>query len=177
MQRLKYQGLSAWDMTYAIDMAVASAVTYCLMTLVVPLLANRPVDPVGVLWAVISTVFVFRDTRAHSLSAGISRLAPTCVSLALCLPYLLLFPADPLAMIVLIAIGTLVMMLLGRRDDIGLTAITTVVVLIVAAGKPHDAWQQPLLRFADTIIGVAVGIAFKWIASLLFYRAVGREVR
>ena len=176
MPQPTYQRLSAWDIAYATDMAVASAVTYCLMTLIVPFLTNGPADSVGVLWAVISTVFVFRDTRAHSLSAGISRLAATCVSFALCQPYLLLFPADPLAMIVLIAIGALVMMLLGRRDDIGLTAITTSVVLIVAAGKPHDAWQQPLLRLADTIVGVAIGIAFKWTMSILFYRLVGRDV-
>jgi hypothetical protein len=25
--------------------------------------------------------------------------------------------------------------------------------------SPHDAWQQPILRLADTAIGVAVGIA------------------
>lgn len=73
---------------------------------------------------------------------------------------------------VLIAIGTLLMMLLGRRGDIALTAITTAVVLIVAASASQDAWQQPLLRLMDTIIGVAVGIACKWIASFLFYRAV-----
>ncbi|HEY1962945.1 MAG TPA: hypothetical protein VGG69_11040 [Rhizomicrobium sp.] len=42
-------------------------------------------------------------------------------------------------MIALIAIGTLLMMLLGRREDIGLTAITTAVVLIVAASKPQHA--------------------------------------
>jgi hypothetical protein len=33
------------------------------------------------------------------------------------------------------------------------------------------------LRLMDTIIGIAVGIACKWIASLLFYRAEGEEVR
>jgi hypothetical protein len=56
-------------------------------------------------------------------------------------------------------------------------AITTAVVLIVAANMPQDAWQQPLLRLMDTVVGVAVGIACKWIASFLFYRAMGAEVR
>jgi uncharacterized membrane protein YccC len=32
----------------------------------------------------------------------------------------------------------------------------------VAAVSPHDAWQQPILRFADTVIGVAVGVAAAW---------------
>ncbi len=29
--------------------------------------------------------------------------------------------------------------------------------------SPHDAWQQPILRFADTVIGVAVGVAAAWV--------------
>jgi uncharacterized membrane protein YgaE (UPF0421/DUF939 family) len=177
MPQLKFQRLSAWDIAHAIDMAAAAAITYGLMTFVIPLLVNRPVDPVGVLWAVISTVFVFKDTRARSLSAGLSRLTATFVSFALCLIYLALFPANPLALLVLVAIGTLVMMLLGRRDDIGLTAITTAVVVIVAASVSQDAWQQPILRLIDTIIGIVVGVACKWIASFFFYRAVGAEPR
>jgi uncharacterized membrane protein YccC len=177
MPQLIFQKLTAWDVAYAIDMAAAAVVTYCLMAFVMPLVVNRPVDPVGVLWAVISTVFVFRDSRARSLSAGLSRLLATFVSFVLCLIYLALFPANPLAMLVLLTIGTLLMMLLGRRDDIGLTAITTAVILIVAANVSQDAWQQPLLRLIDTIVGVAVGVACKWIASSLFYRAVGAEVR
>jgi uncharacterized membrane protein YgaE (UPF0421/DUF939 family) len=177
MPQLIFQRLSAWDVAYAIDMALAAVVTYCLMTFVIPLLVNRPVDPVGVLWAVISTVFVFRDTRARSLSAGLSRLIATFVSFVLCLTYLALFPANALAMLVLVTVGTLLMMLLGRRDDIGLTAITTVVVLVVAASVSQAAWQQPFLRLIDTIVGIAVGVACKWVASFLFYRAVGAEVR
>jgi uncharacterized membrane protein YgaE (UPF0421/DUF939 family) len=177
MPRLIVQKLSVWDVAYAIDMAVAAVVTYCLMTFVAPLLVNRPTDAVGVLWAVISTVFVFRDTRAHSWSAGLARLFATFVSFVLCLIYLALFPVNALAMLVLLTIGTLLMMALGRRDDIGLTAITTAVVVIVAASASQAAWQQPLLRLIDTVVGIAVGVACKWIASSLFYRAVGAEVQ
>jgi uncharacterized membrane protein YgaE (UPF0421/DUF939 family) len=166
--------LSAWDFAYALNLAIAAFVTYALATFVIPLIVNRPAEPVGVLWAVISAVFVFKDTREHSLSAGISRLVATCVSFALCLVYLLLFPADALGMAVLIAIGVLVMMIVGRRDEIGLVAITTAVVLIVAMDKPETAWQQPLLRLADTVLGVAVGIACKWTASFFFFR-FGRQ--
>ena len=125
----------------------------------------------------ISAVFVFRDTREHSLSAGISRLFTTCVSFVLCLVYLLLFPANPLGLAVLIAIGTLLVMLVGRRDEIGLVAITTAVILIVAAEHPQTAWHQPLLRLADTVAGVVVGSACKWIASFLFYRVSGQDAR
>ena len=70
-------------------------------------------------------------------------------------------------MAVLIAIGTLIAMSLGRRDDIGLTAITTAVFMIVAASEPQNAWVQPLLRFVDTMIGIKVGVACKWATSFI----------
>jgi hypothetical protein len=41
--------------------------------------------------------------------------------------------------------------------------------------SPHDAWQQPILRFADTVIGVAVGVAAAW-AGLRVTRPV-RQAR
>jgi uncharacterized membrane protein YgaE (UPF0421/DUF939 family) len=177
MMQVRPEKLSTWDVVHAVNLAITTFITYALTIAVTPLVTHRPAQPVGILWAVISAVFVFRDTREHSLSAGMSRLFATCVSFALCLVYLLLFPANPLGMAILIAIGTLLMTMAGRRDEIGLAAITTTVVLVVAAENPETAWQQPFLRLADTVAGIAVGIACKWIASLLFSFAGGQETR
>jgi uncharacterized membrane protein YgaE (UPF0421/DUF939 family) len=128
------------------------------------------------MWAVVATVFVFRETRVRSLSAGIARLLATCVSFALCLLYLLLFPFTSVGMAVLIGIGTVAMALLGRRDDIVTTGITTAVVMVVAAISPENACQQPLLRLADTVVGIATGVACKWGSLCLFYRITGGQV-
>jgi uncharacterized membrane protein YccC len=80
-------------------------------------------------------------------------------------------------MAALIAIGALLMILIGRRDETGLTAITIAVIMIIAASNPEDAWRQPLLRLVDTIVGIAVGVACKWIGSFVFFRIRGEEVR
>jgi hypothetical protein len=80
-------------------------------------------------------------------------------------------------MAALLAIGTLLMMLFGRREDIVTTGITTAVVMVVAAMAPNDAWQQPLLRLVDTVVGIAVGVSCKWIASFLFYKLMAEPVR
>ena len=93
MWRMKLSKLSAWDVAYAIDMAIACLITYWVMIFLLPRLVGWPSTSVGVLWAVISTVFVYKDTRTHSLSAGISRLTATFASFALCLIYLSLLPA------------------------------------------------------------------------------------
>jgi uncharacterized membrane protein YccC len=69
------------------------------------------------------------------------------------------------------------MAFLGRRDDIVTTGITTAVVMVVAAMSPQDAWQQPLLRLIDTVVGIAVGVACKWIGSSVFFSLTGKPVR
>src|SRR6202047_2375680 len=153
--------LSSWDVVYALNMAIACLITYWIMTHILSRFVDASSDFLGGMWAVVATVFVFRETRLQSLSAGIARLIATCVSFALCLLYLLLFPFTPVGMAALIAIGTIVMALLGRRDDIVTVGITTAVVMVVAAMSPSDAWQQPLLRLADTLVGIAGGVGGK----------------
>jgi uncharacterized membrane protein YgaE (UPF0421/DUF939 family) len=178
MQLFKYDRLSAWDVAYAVDMAIACLITYGIMLAIhsrFSLGASSQV--VGTLWAIVATIYVFRDTRANSLSASIGRVVATVISFALCLVYLLLFPFTPIGLVAVLACGTLVMMVLGRRDEIGLTAVTTAVVMLVAAIDAQDAWQQPLLRLMDTMIGIAVGISCKWIASFVFFKLIGEEVR
>jgi hypothetical protein len=34
--------------------------------------------------------------------------------------------------------------------------------MVVAAVSPQHAWQQPILRLADTVVGVAVGVVVAW---------------
>jgi hypothetical protein len=53
-----------------------------------------------------------------------------------------------------------------RRDAVT-TAISTAVVMVVAAVSPHDAWEQPILRAFDTAFGIAVGLAASWIGLRL----------
>jgi uncharacterized membrane protein YccC len=130
-----------------------------------------------IVWAAVSTAFVFRDSRQHSLSAGAGRLIATCVSFALCLPYLRLVPPNVVGLAILLAVGTLAMVLLNRREDIITTAVTTIVIMVVALESPIDAWEQPLLRLFDTVVGVAIGVAGKWIASFAFYKARGEPVQ
>jgi uncharacterized membrane protein YccC len=168
---------SAWDIVYSIAMALACITSYTVMTEILNAAVEGHADLVGGMWAAVSTAFVFRDSRQHSLSAGAGRLIATCVSFALCLPYLWLIPPNVAGMAILLAVGTLVMVVLDRREDIITTAVTTVVIMVVALKSPIDAWEQPLLRLFDTVVGVAIGVAAKWIASFAFYKSRGEPVR
>jgi uncharacterized membrane protein YgaE (UPF0421/DUF939 family) len=158
-------------------MAIACGISYAIITRVLVGFVGRPDDLLGGMWAVVATIFVFRESRESSLAAGRARLIATGVSFALSLVYLLIFPFTPFGMIVVIGAGAIVMMLLGRSDDIVTTGITTAVVLVVAAISPENAWRQPILRLVDTVVGIAVGVSCKWIFSYLFYRAAGAPAR
>ena len=170
----EHQKLSPGDVIYALAMAIACAISYWVTTYGLASFVDRDSDLLGGMWAVVATVFVFRDTRTNSISAGFARLIATCVSFALCFVYLLLFPFEPLGLAALIGIGTMVLIVAGRREDIITTGITTAVVMVVAAMSPQDAWRQPLLRLVDTIVGIAVGIGCMQIASFLFARKRAR---
>ena len=174
---MKPAKLSSWDVAYALDMCIACAISYWAITHAGISILDRDANLLGGMWAAVATVFVFRETRADAWSAGIARLIATGVSFALCLIYLWFLPFTIAGMAALIGLGTLAMMLLDRRDDIVTTGITTVVVMVVAAISPQDAWHQPLLRLVDTMVGVGVGVACKWAASFLYFRIVGEPVR
>ena len=169
--------LSSWDVAYALNMAIACVISYWVMTHALSHVIGRNDDLLGGMWAAVATVFVFRSAREESLSAGAARLIATLVSIALCLAYLWFLPFTVAGFGALIAMGTLIMMLFDRRGDIVTTGITTAVVMVAAAISPADAWHQPALRLADTMVGIAVGISCKWIGSYVFFRVAGESVR
>src|SRR6516165_6934120 len=155
-------------------MAIACLISYSVMTYVLSPFMGKDDTYLGGMWATVATVFVFRETRVSSLAAGVSRMAATCVSFALCLAYLVILPFHPVGLAALLGIGTVIMMYLDRRDDIITTGITTTVVMVVAAMSPQNAWHQPLLRLVDTVVGIGVGVTCKWIASFVFCRYIGK---
>jgi len=155
--------------------ALSCLISYWLATTILAL-AHSPSqadDLLGGMWAVIATVFVLRHGYSQSMAAALSRMAATLVSFVLCLAYLAFLPFHPWALAALIGLSALAVTLLGRPGDAVTAAITTAVVLVAAELAPHDAWQQPILRLADTVIGVAVGIVAAWIGL----RVLRRQLR
>ena len=116
-----------------------------------------------------------------SAAAATARASATLVAFARCLIYLLIFPFHPWGLALVIGLAALAVTLLGRPDDVVTTTITIAVVLVVAALSPQHAWEQPILRLFDTAVGIAVGLAFAWIAREVTARnvtaAVMSEVR
>ena len=146
-------------------LAVACLISYSLTTKVLSLVysVSPADDALGGMWSVIATIFLFRDSYNKSLAAAVSRMAATLVSFVLCLAYLAFLPFHPWGLAILVGLSVLVTALIGRPEDEITAGITTTVVLVVASLSPHDAWRQPILRLADTAIGVAVGLTAAWL--------------
>jgi hypothetical protein len=166
MHRLDRQG-ARQAVTHGAALALSSLVAYTIITNVLVHIHSISTDDdlLGGMWAVIATVFVYRYGYTQSSAAALSRMAATLVSFVLCLAYLLVLPPSVWGLVLLIGLGAVIVTLIGRPDDTITTAITTAVVIVVAGITPHDAWEQPILRLVDTIVGVAVGVVFAWIAA------------
>ncbi len=145
-------------------LAIACLVTYLLVSQVLSRLwfISRADDLLGGMWAVIAAIFVIRASYQQSQTAAVSRVAATSVSFVICLVYLVFLPFHVWALPVLIGVSALAATLVGRPEDAATAAITTTVILIVTAVRPQRAWQQPILRLADTVVGVAVGLMAAW---------------
>jgi len=148
----------------SVVLAAACLLTYWLATHLLSRVhsVGQDDDLLGGMWAVLATIFVLRDSFAKSVAAAVSRMAATSVSFVLCLIYLAFLPFHAWALAVLVGASALAVMLLGRPGDAVTAGITTTVIMVVAAVTPQHAWQQPILRLADTIVGVAVGVVAAW---------------
>jgi hypothetical protein len=159
-------------------LAVACLITWWLVTSALSRVysLSRDDDLLGGMWAVLATIFVLRDSYSKSVAAGVSRMAATFVSFVLCLVYLAFLPFHAWALAVLVGASALAVMLLGRPGDAVTAGITTAVIMVVAAVTPQHAWQQPILRLVDTVVGVAVGALAAWtgmqVKSFLSARSV-----
>lgn len=112
------------------------------------------------MWAVVSTIFVFRVSLADRLQGAKTRLIATAMSLVVCFAYLLFFPVTAVGIALVIGASSLLAAGIGQPQDATLTGITSTVVLIVARlGDPDARWLQPILRLLDTAVGIAVGLA------------------
>lgn len=166
---IKIERLSKTDVVYAISLTIASLISYLISYYVLEPFVNHPNNLLGGMWATVATVFVFREAKDPPLRAGVARFFATCVSCVLTFVYLLLLPFSPVGMAVIIGIGTIVVMLLGRRDDVITTGITTAVIMVVAGIGPSSlGWTVPPLRLLDTVIGIIVGVGCWWIGKFLF---------
>jgi uncharacterized membrane protein YccC len=147
-------------------LAVACLISYLVITSILTheYSVSRDDDLLGGMWAVVATIFVYRQSHIESARAASSRTFATLASVVLCLIYLLIFPFHVVGMATLIGIIAILLALVRRSEEIITAGITTAVVMVVAGISPQHAWIQPILRLVATAVGILVGGAAAWIA-------------
>jgi uncharacterized membrane protein YgaE (UPF0421/DUF939 family) len=167
VQNDKLRPVVSVAVSHGFILSILCVISYWLIThlLAHALSVSHDDDLLGGMWAVVATVFVYRYAYEQTTVAALSRISATSLSFVLCFAYLSVFPFNVWGMAVLIGIGAIVMICIGRRDDVVTTGITTAVVMVVAAMSPEHAWKQPILRVVDTLVGTGVGILGALITS------------
>ena len=177
ISRLRKRGRTA--VVHSTALALACAVSYLLTTRVLSHIHQiSPEDQlIGGMWAMIATAFVYRFSYDQSITAAISRVSATLLSIVLCFTWLVFFSFSLWATALLIGVGSLILILVGRPDDVITATITTAIVMVLAAVDPHDTWEQPILRLVDTLVGIGVGVAVSWLGLRLGEDRARGEVR
>ena len=158
-----------WATASGAGLALAALVSYELTTrILTSAISSRDDQLLGGMWSVVATVFVCRESYKETVGAALSRTAATLLSFILCLGYLLIWPFSSWGMAILIAIGSVILIMIQRPGDVITTSITTAVVMVVAVISPLHAWRQPILRLLDNLIGIAVAFTAVWICRGLY---------
>ncbi|MFG3588554.1 FUSC family protein [Streptomyces sp. NPDC047990] len=157
-------------LVYSVEVSLASLLSYWATTSVWSAHQSSEDSRLGGMWAAISAIFVVRECKRQSRTAAVARMSATLISFALCLIYLTFLPFHAWGLALLVGLSVLIPGLVGRPGDETTAAITTTVVMVVAGLNPHEAWKQPLLRLADTAVGVASGLVVLFVTNALSAR-------
>src|SRR5260370_18177808 len=78
----------------AMMLAISCVASFWLITNILASVysISRDDDLLGGMWAVVATIFVFRNGYAESVGAALLRMSATFASCVLCFVYLLIFP-------------------------------------------------------------------------------------
>jgi hypothetical protein len=150
-------------------LAISCLISYSIITKILSreYFVSYDNELLGGMWTAIATIFVFRQSYEQSARAAVTRTSATFLSLILSLAYFLVFPFHVLGMAIVIGICSIILTFVRRTEDIITAGITTAVVFVVAAISPGPAWIQPILRLADTTVGIVVGLVASWVSMTI----------
>ena len=121
---------------------------------------------IGGLWAVISGIIVYEDSRSKALTSAKLRVIGSFIGALISGVYLYFFPFTVVGYVVCIGVGALICHLLRLPDHIKLTGVTISVIMIVSLISYNaDPVMNAALRFVESVIGTAVAVIVAYAVS------------
>jgi uncharacterized membrane protein YccC len=165
-------GRDWFDLTvYLVGLVGVVAACYAAISLVLGPVPVSVADlGLGRMWSVVAGVFVFHLASTELRRQAVVRVSATVVSVLVCLGYLAVARTTWWGLSIAVAVSAAVPLVYGRRSDAVTAAITSTVILQVAATTHDVRTVIPLLRLLDTVVGTAVGLVVGGLVAAVLRR-------
>lgn len=121
----------------------------------------------GAMLAAIASVVALQADVKTSIKQGWLRVLGTFIGAVIACIYLLLFPFSVLGLIVSVFVLEIVCMAMNIPDNGKMATIALIVIMLISQRNPEiPPIINSLLRFLETAVGAAIGIAMAWLIEL-----------
>ena len=114
------------------------------------------------LWAVMSALIVLRPTASATADAGWDRLRGTLAGTGVAVASVAFLHVDRSAPLALLSVVLLIAFYGGFYPSMRSAPVSALIILSVSGNAEHSATQFALLRGAEIMLGLAVGLAISW---------------
>lgn len=121
----------------------------------------------GAMLAAIASVVALQADVKTSIKQGWRRVLGTFIGAVIACIYLLIFPFSVLGLIVSVFVLEIVCMAMNIPDNGKMATIALIVIMLISQRNPEiPPIINSLLRFLETAVGAAIGIAMAWLIEL-----------
>lgn len=121
----------------------------------------------GAMLAAIASVVALQADVKTSIKQGWRRVLGTFIGAVIACIYLLIFPFSVFGLIVSVFVLEIVCMTMNIPDNGKMATIALIVIMLISQRNPEiPPIINSLLRFLETAVGAAIGIAMAWLIEL-----------
>lgn len=120
----------------------------------------------GAMLAAIASVVALQADIKTSIKQGWLRVLGTLIGAVIATGYLLIFPFSVAGLIATIFMLEIICMMLSIPDNGKMATIALIVIMLISEKNPDiPPIVNSSLRFLETVVGVAIGIAMAWVVE------------
>lgn len=132
----------------------------------------------GAMLACIASIVALQADIKTSIKQGWLRVLGTFIGAVIATIYLLIFPFSVAGMIASVFVLEIICMVFSIPDNGKMATIALIVIMLISQKNPNiPPIVNSSLRFMETAVGAAIGIAMAWLLELIKRKLVQRANR